>query len=66
MTYTCVILSLIFSHKFIEILFSNLYESAYFVYKVTDKLKLSPFNYVRYISLFPSLLAIVGGGISNY
>lgn len=66
MTYTCIVLSLIFSHKFIEILFSNLYESTYFVYKVTDKLKLSPFNYVRYISLFPSLLAIVGGGISNY
>jgi hypothetical protein len=65
-TYTCIILSGIFSHKFVEILFSNLFESAFFVYKISDKLKLSPLNYIRYVSFLPSIIAIIGGGISSY
>jgi hypothetical protein len=65
-TYSCIITSLILSHKFIEILFSNLFESGFFIYKVTAKKDLVPLNYIRYFSLLPSVLAVVGGGIANY
>lgn len=65
-TYSCIITSIVISHKFIEILFSNLFESGFFIYKVSNKKDLVPLNYIRYISLLPSVLAIIGGGIANY
>lgn len=65
-TYSCIITSIVFSHKFIEILFSNLFESNFFIYKVSAKKDLVPLNYIRYISLLSSVLAICGGSIANY
>lgn len=47
-------------------MFSNLFESGFFVYKVKDKAKLTSLNYLLYISLIPSTLAIIGGGVSSY
>lgn len=65
-TYSCIVTSIVFSHKFIEILFSNLFESNFFIYKVSAKKDLVPLNYIRYVSLLPSVLAICGGGVANY
>lgn len=65
-TYTCFVTTAVLSHKFVEILFSNLFEAGYFIYKVEDKTKLTPLNYIRYVSLVASVLAIVGAATANY
>ena len=65
-TNFCLVLSVITSHKWIEILFSNLFEVRYFTFKVEDKLKMTPFNYIRYFSVIPSLIAITGASISSF
>ena len=65
-TYFLLILSVLFSHKIAEILFSNLFEVIQFTYKVEDKLKLTPFNYCRYFSVISSLIAIAGAAIASY
>lgn len=65
-TYLVCILTVALSHKIIEILFSNLFETQYFLYKVTQVNKFTPFNYVRYASIICTTTAIVGAGMANY
>ena len=50
--------SLLVSHKFMEILFSNFANLRLFRFKVKAIQKLNPQKYIRIISLFPSLIAI--------
>lgn len=66
MTYILLVLSGILSHKIVDLLFSNLFELGYLIYKVSMVSKLTPFNYIRYASLLPSIIAIVGAAIANY
>jgi len=66
MTYSTIGVSIVLSAKYIELLFSNLFESTYFVYKVSDKIKFTPINYTRYASLLLSVIAVIGAGIANY
>lgn len=61
--YLIIIASLMFSHKFSEILFSNLFRHAFFVFKVKSVLKFSPLNYIKYFSLLPSLVGIAAGAL---
>lgn len=61
--YLIIFASLMFSHKFSEILFSNLFRHTFFVFKVKSVLKFSPLNYVKYFSLLPSLVGIAAGAL---
>lgn len=65
-TYLTLVLSVALSSKIPDLLFSNLFETQYFLYKVTQVNKFTPLNYIRYFSLLPTLLAIVGAGMANY
>lgn len=60
--YAIIAISLLLSHKFIEILFSNIFKAKFFIFKVKSVLKLQPFNYLKYSSVFVSLVG-VGAGI---
>lgn len=66
MIYMCCTVAVILSHKHICLLFSNLFGSKFFKYKVSSLSKLTPLNVVRYCSLVPSILALAAGGVLNY
>lgn len=65
-TLTTVVVSLIFSHKALQLLFSNFLSSRHFSYKVSTISKFLPINYILFSSILPSILAIVGGSIISY
>ena len=65
-TYTTLILTASLSHKIIELLFCNIFQASYFLYKVTQVNIFTPLNYIRYVSIVPTILAVVGAGIANY
>ncbi len=64
--YTIIIISFATSHKILQIFFSNFLGSRYFSYKLSTVNKLVPLNYLLYISVLPSVLAIVGASIISY
>lgn len=66
MTYFFIGVSVLFSHKWMDLLFSNFFETAHCIYKVTIVNKLTPLNYIRYASIFASIIAIAGAAIAGY
>ena len=64
--YLVLVLSVAMSHKVLELLFSNLFQTSYLTYKVTQVNKFTPLNYIRYCSILPTVLAVVGAGMANY
>ena len=59
-------ISLLFSHKFHEIVFSNIFAVRVLSHKVEYVKKLYPFNVLLFISMANSVLCIVGAGITSY
>jgi len=66
MTYTFVGISISLSHKWLDILFSNLFEVDHCIYKVSIVNKLTPLNYMRYVSILASIIAIGGAAAAGY
>ena len=58
--------SIVLSHKWLDILFSNLFEINHCIYKISGINKLTPINYIRYVSVVASIIAITGAAIAGY
>lgn len=61
--YSIIILSVIFSHKFIELLFSNLLNMLACKFKVKSVLKINTQNPVRYVSILVSLMVFIAASL---
>lgn len=66
MTYFFIGISMVLSHKWLDILFSNLFEVNHCIFKISEVNKLTPLNYIRYISILASIIAIGGGAVAGY
>lgn len=47
-------------------MFSNFIKSRHFSYKLNTVSNLVPLNYILFVSIIPSILAIIGGSIISY
>lgn len=65
-TISILAISVLVSHKILQLLFSNFLLSRHFSYKLETVKKMEPLNYLLFCSIIPSLLAIVGGCIISY
>ena len=65
-TISVLVLSVLASHKILQVLFSNFLASRHFSYKLQAVSRMVPLNYVLFFSMIPSFLAVTGGCKISY
>jgi hypothetical protein len=61
-----MIIAIMFSHKGLQLLFSNFLGSKHFSYKLKSVTHIIPLNYILFTSILPSCAAIAGGSLISY